>query len=348
MSSTEDFTTTFPTAFTPLAANAALKQSPADFIVNEVLSFPFSGEGEHLYLRVEKTGQNTQWLAGMLARHFAIKERDIGYAGLKDRQAITSQWFSLPASSVTERRLAGFELEGCRILGQHRHRGKLRKGAIRCNEFSVVLRNVDVDDMALQQQLEMIRQRGVPNYFDEQRFGRQRQNLFAAEQMFQQNKKMNRQRQGLIISAARSWLFNHVVAERVNQQVWDKGLSGDLFMLEGSQKYFHAEQIDAQIELRLQQADIHPSGPLYGESAAQTTDRAGRLEEMIRQQHAGWCQALAKRRVPSQRRATRVMPQNFQGVYDASQQTLKLSFSLPAGAYATNLLREIVTLNDGS
>ena len=338
------FTQTFLQAFTPAISSGVLKSRPEDFIVLEELLFPFSGDGEHAYLQIRKTNQNTQWVARCLAQHFSVKERDIGYAGMKDRFAVTTQWFSLPAKNISEQRLAEFNQDGIEIVAQQRHRGKLRKGAVKHNQFRLVLRDVDAQAEALSERIELIRRLGVPNYFDEQRFGRERQNLLEAEKMFNGKFKAKRQQQGIYLSAARSWLFNQVLAERVRQQVWDKALSGDVFLLAGTQSVFHAETIDEQIRQRLLEHDIHPTAPLWGRGELATSVDALKLEQKALQDWSVWCDKLEHAGLKQQRRATRVIADDLNYAYDDANKILTLEFKLPAGAYATNLVREIIEI----
>lgn len=335
-----DLNRVLPTAYAVLG-DGILKQSPADFVVRETLSFPFSGEGEHAYLRIEKTGQNTAWVCRILARHFGLKERDIGYAGLKDRHAVTTQWFSLPEKFVTQERLDSFGEEDIIILEHQRHSGKLRKGAVRHNEFEMVLRDVHVDAQALDHRIQEIATRGVPNYFDEQRFGRQRRNLVSAQDMFAGKFSPKRHKRGIYLSAARSWLFNLVLAERVGNQTWNQPIDGDVFSLEGSKSCFLADIVDAEIRQRVEVLDIHPSGPLWGQGELMSRGPVRQLEERVVSDWQDWCRGLEEAGLKQQRRALRVVPIALTHQYDVQQKTLWLSFALPAGAYATNLVREI-------
>jgi len=332
----------FPRAFTPAVTQGVLKQCVEDFIVIEELSFPLSGEGEHAYLRVKKISQNTQWVCSRLAKHFSVKERDIGYAGLKDRYAITTQWFSLPIKIISEASLTAFNEEGIEILEQQRHGGKLRKGAIKYNYFDITLRDVEVELDSLRQRIDLIREYGVPNYFDEQRFGRQRQNLQAVNNMFNGKFRPQRHKQRIYISAARSWLFNLILGQRVEQKNWYTGVKGDVFMLDGSKVSFSEDELDPSLRQRLIDHDIHPTAPLFGAGELASGFDALELEQNILSQWPKWCKKLQQAGLKQQRRAARVVPSDFDFDYIQNTNVLRLTFKLPAGAYATNLVREII------
>jgi TruD family tRNA pseudouridine synthase len=163
-----NFDARFPAAHGTALARATFKSKPQDFIVEETLAFPLRGQGEHLYLFIRKTNANTEWVSKQLARQLGVAQRDIGYAGQKDRHGVTSQWFSLPGKSITKEKLAALHIEGVEICDSQAHDRKLRKGAIKQNRFTIRLRDVDVESDLLQQRVELIMRQGVPNYFDEQ------------------------------------------------------------------------------------------------------------------------------------------------------------------------------------
>lgn len=325
-----------------------IKQQPEDFIVNEQLSFELTGNGEHIYLRIGKRLNNTQWVVKQLAQHFHCQARDIGYAGLKDRHAVTTQWFSLPAKSFTDTKAASFASEGIDIIEVSRSSGKLRRGAIKHNHFDLLIREVTLKNDALAQRMVLIASQGVPNYFGEQRFGRQRQNLQVVDTWFQGQRNIDRFKRSLYLSAARSWLFNLVLAERIRQGNWCLPLNGDVYMLEGSKRFFHEPLVSDEIRQRLAEGDIHASGPLWGEGELAPTDTAQLLEQHVLEQLQDWRQGLERARLKQQRRALRVIPREFSYAYDERRHELRLRFSLPAGCYATGLVREIIGTADES
>lgn len=338
------FQVEFPRAYPEPVGSGRIKCCPQDFVVDEALSFPFTGEGEHVYLKIRKTGQNTLWVVGLLCKHFAVKQRDVGYAGLKDRHGVTTQWFSLLAKSARPDKIESFSEEGIEILDVQRHSGKLRKGAIKFNRFKIMLREMNADKKEVEKRIQYILNKGVPNYFDEQRFGRQHQNLIAAQKMFSGGLCARRPKQRIYISAARSWLFNLVLAERVRGNNWSNGLEGDVFMLDGSKTFFHEGKISQHLVQRLKDRDIHPTAPLWGRGDIQTSSQAKDFELNVLVDWREWCLQMENAGMKQQRRATRVLPARLEYDYNAEQVYLAISFDLPAGSYATNLLRELVSL----
>jgi len=317
-------------------ACAVVKSRPEDFRVDEELKFSPDGSGGHALLRVEKRNANTEWVARLLARHAGVRPVDVGYAGLKDRAAVTTQWFSIDLKGRPEPVWAELGHEDIVVLEESRHRRKLRRGALCGNRFTLRLREVSGDRADLEQRLSCIATRGVPNYFGEQRFGRD--NLNQAAAMFADpGRRAGRFERGLYLSAARSWLFNQVLSNRVAGGTWDRALPGDAMVLNGSHSFFVIDEPDADIDARVTRGDIHPSGPLWGRGELPTRDKARQLEV-----YAG---------LEQQRRPLRVIPARVQWSWDEERDidkqfettdSLEISFALPAGAYATSLLREMV------
>lgn len=333
----------FPLAYGGTLAQASLKSYPQDFIVEETLSFPFTGEGEHLYLRLRKTNANTDWVGRQLARQLGVAMRDIGYAGLKDRHAVTSQWFSLPAKTITQEKLNALQIDGVELLETVLHTRKLRKGAIQLNRFTICLRDLVVEPEILRHRLAQIREQGVPNFYDEQRFGHHRGNLAAACQMFNRAIRPSRFQRGLYLSAARAWIFNQILAARITRLNWNSVVSGDVFWLEGTKRFFVPTPGDEQLTSRLAAGDIHTTGALWGEGDLISAEDVAKLEVETAEQWPALSRGLIATRLTQDRRALRVIPRDFSFDYDSAQQCLILRFSLPSGAYATALLREVVT-----
>jgi tRNA pseudouridine13 synthase len=174
-----------------------------------------SVEGEHLWIHVRKRDQNTQWVAGLLAELAGIKRNDVGFCGLKDRFAVTTQWYSLhlPGREIDIEQLQHSDFE---ILAAHRHNKKLRRGMHQGNQFKIVLRQFEVAEELVEQRLSLITEFGVPNYFAEQRFGHDGNNLREAQRLIDADQlKGNRRGTGMYLSAARSWLFNLLVEKRI-------------------------------------------------------------------------------------------------------------------------------------
>jgi tRNA pseudouridine13 synthase len=190
-----------------------------------------------------------------------------------------------------------------------------------------------------------IASQGVPNYFGEQRFGIRRQNLQEVDDWFGGKRKIDRFKRSLYLSAARSWLFNLVLAERVRQANWCEPLMGDVYVLEGSKRFFYEPQLSDEIRRRVAQGDIHPSAPLWGEGELLTTDAVKLLEETVVSEWPEWQQGLQRAGLKQQRRAIRVIPRELTYAYDETEHILRLGFALPAGCYATGLLRELIAFS---
>ncbi|MES9972558.1 MAG: tRNA pseudouridine(13) synthase TruD, partial [Candidatus Thiodiazotropha sp.] len=257
--------------------SGTIRARPEDFQVDEVLGFEADGDGEHLLVHIRKRQTNTHWLAGQLAGLAGIAPKDVSYAGMKDRHAVTTQWFSLRMAGRPEPDWGRLESDLIQVLQVHRHRRKLRRGTLQGNRFQIRIRDLTADKEALDQRLSLLQELGMPNYFGEQRFGRDYQNLALAEQLFSQNRsRMKRQLRGLVISAVRSQLFNQVLAERIRQGNWNKPMAGDYFKLDGTRSGFaHHQAEEAELTQRCRLQDIHPSGPLWGRGLPLVDGQAG-------------------------------------------------------------------------
>jgi len=326
--------------------SGVLRTHPEDFFVDEVLGFEPDGEGEHVLLQIEKRNTNTQWLADQLARFAGIPKRDVSYAGMKDRHAVTRQWFSLGLAGATEPDWDNLQIDNVRVLQHARHRRKLRRGTLQGNRFHLVLRNLQGDTASLESRLQHIVQQGVPNYFGEQRFGHQGANLQQAMAMFQGKRIKDRHKRSLYLSAARSYLFNTLLSQRVARGDWNRAIPGDVMLLAGSNSYFVPELNDATIQQRLASFDIHPSGCLWGKGDTPAQAEAAELERSLAQAHPELCRGLEQAGLKQERRALRLPVVDLQWELDAAKQLLELRFFLPAGAYATTVLRELVVTGE--
>ena len=329
---------------------ARIRCCPEDFRVDEELGFSPEGEGEHSLLHIRKRNRNTDQIARQLARYAGVRARDVSYCGLKDRAAVTTQWFSVWLPGKPDPDWSSFKDEDLQILEQARHRRKLQRGALQGNCFEIILREIQGETSIIEKCLSLIKQQGVPNYFGEQRFGRDGGNLSAAQTMFEGKRIKDRFLRGLYLSAARSFLFNEVLAKRVQDNSWNKILPGEAVMLAGSRSFFVCDEVDAEIQERLKNNDIHPSGPLWGRGESSALAEAGKLEKMARGSYPLFCEGLEKAGMKQERRASRLMVNDLRWTWlgEGKQQkevpALQLIFSLPAGAYATTVLREIATL----
>lgn len=320
-----------------------LKSVPEDFVVEEVLAFTPEGEGEHVYLEIEKRSANTAWVAGELAKRAGVAPMAVSFAGLKDRHAVTRQWFSVqvPGRELDPAVLA--DLPGVTVRTQTRHRGKLRRGAIRANRFALRLRPVDgsalPDAETLAARLAQIRLHGVPNAFGEQRFGRSGDNVERARKVFA-GLRVRRDEYGILVSAARSEVFNQVLAERLRRDCWSRPLEGEVWGLSGSHSIFGPVELDEVLLERHARHDLHLTGPLWGAGELRSAGEVRAIEQGVAEAHADLCRGLEGAGMSQERRSLRLVPEGLEGGLDA--EGLWLRFALPAGSYATVLLRELV------
>ena len=318
---------------------ARLRSTPEDFQVDELQEIQPDGVGDHSWLLVRKRGANTDWVGKELARFAGVAPVDVGYAGLKDRDAVTTQVFTLHLPGKPDPDWSAFPHEDVKVIEQHRHKRKLKRGALKGNRFRLVLREVQGDHDATECCLQAISTQGVPNYFGEQRFGLGGANVERAQAMFA-GKRVDRQVRSMLLSAARSHLFNAVLAERVRQHNWNRALPGEIWSLSGSRSWFGPEPITDVLEARLASADIHPSGPLWGRGALPSADAALALEQEAMQAFDSLKAGLEREGLEQDRRALRLVPRQVRWQW-LEQDTLQVEFELPPGSYATVVLREL-------
>ena len=325
-------------------ARGVIRSCPEDFVVEEIPRVSPAGEGSHLWLWVEKRSANTDWIARELATAFGCHQRDVGFAGMKDRHAVTRQWFSVPAGDVTGEALEQIRLEGARILDSQKHTRKLKRGTLNGNRFLLKVRDFEGDITQTGQRLEQIRANGVPNYFGPQRFGHQGRNVEQGFKLLQKHARLKRSKKSIYLSAIRSFLFNQVLAERVRKGSWNTIIDGELAMLDGTRSIFPCDVPDADIEDRCKRLDIHPTGPMPGEGGAQPQGESAELERSVIQNWPELTGVLLSQRVEASRRALRLFPAGFKWELEGSD--LELSFELPPGTYATVVLREILVYSE--
>jgi len=325
----------------PPQASAQIRQRVSDFQVKEQLSFSPAGEGQHVYLNIEKQNLNTEQVATQLAKFAGIKSVAIGYAGMKDRNAVTTQWFSVDLAGKPEPNWQNFNTENIQVIESCRHTRKLKRGAINHNHFHITLRDYTGDLSILDQRLHEINHQGVPNYFGEQRFGRNESNLAQVEKLIcGQLTKLKRHQRSLYLSAARSMLFNLVLSRRVQDKTWNRALPGEVVMLQGSHSVFKVDNIDRAILNRIDSFDIHPTGPMWGRGELATSDKVRDVEMLCMNSWQSWCEFLEQAGLNQERRALRVKVADLD--WHWLNQDVELMFNLPSGSYATSVLRELV------
>lgn len=378
-------TANLPQPSRPPIQRATYKADATDFVVNEILPLEFTDEGEHLWLHIQKSGMNTAYLAKLLSEWADIPLRDVGYSGLKDRHAVTTQWFSLriPKKQLPPTEFAPIDIgehESVVILAQHWHNKKLNRGTHRANQFIITLRDIEFtnDDentesteqslstqqtakQRVEEHLARIDETGVPNYFGPQRFGRQGNNVREALSLFarparepkpqpkkSKRKRAPREQNTMELSAARSLIFNEIVAARVRNGSWDAGLAGEVFNLDGSGSIFTSEEIDDTLRARMSSGDIHPTAVLWGTGNDKVSGSAAALENEV-VQHSPLLMQLAtgleQRDIKAQRRSLRLPIEQLSWEW-SDEQILVLSFTLTTGSFATSVLASLVQQMD--
>ena len=323
-SSVREFPLNFPLAYGAVTAHANFRVCAEDFQVVEDLGFSPVGAGEHVYLWVEKRGENTAWLAEQIARLAGVKIQDVGYAGRKDRHAVTRQWFSvyLPQrEGYKEPDWQRLNSDSVTLLAVSRHSRKLRKGEHKGNQFVIGLRQVQLSDpVAFGQKLDAVFAEGVPNYFGEQRFGHYGNNLLEAQRLLVEAKPYrDKQKRGLILSAARSYLFNQVLAGRVEAGNWRTLIPGE--------------------------PSDQPTGPLWGRGRPLAAEPLLAFEASLLSPWSDWCNGLEHVGLNQERRPLVLKPVSASYQWLAEDH-LQLCFTLETGAFATAVLRELFVLEN--
>jgi tRNA pseudouridine13 synthase len=322
-----------------------LKSSADDFEVEEVLGFEPSGEGEHLFLWVEKRGLSTNELITRIARDYGLPPANFGYSGLKDKHALTRQWLSLHLPGKAD----PFETpqgDGYQVLSQARHHKKLRPGTHKFNRFRLCLREVAELSELSRQQIERVKITGFANYFGQQRFGRKQDNV---EQALSQlgTRRLSRSRKSILLSALRSHLFNLILAERIQLGHWELPLNGDVFMLRGSHSIF-SDELNEELLQRFQQLDISNCASMFGAGRSMMSGMPLEIEQRIFADNPQITDALQKQDSRLQMRPLRVAADSLGYDYDAAEAVLEIELELPAGSYMTTVLEHFLVLKEAN
>lgn len=321
---------------------ALLRSAPDDFRVDEVLGFEPGGGGEHAWLWVRKRGANTDDVARALARLAGIRRAAVGTSGMKDRHADTGQWFSLHLPDRDDPDWSALDPAVARVEATRRHGRKLRTGSHRANRFRLRLRAVEGDPAAIEDRLRSVGDRGFPNYFGPQRFGRGGENLRRARQSLSAG--ANRRARGIQLSAARGWLFNRVLDARVRVGCWDRALPGDALMLAGTRSIFRYRGDEPDIAARIAAFDLHVTGPLWGAGAQPLGAEAIARERAWLADEAELCAALERIGMRARRRALRAVPGELE--WHWAGRDLLLGFTLGRGVFATSLVAEVLATDE--
>jgi len=336
------------------AFNGKLKTVPEDFIVTELMDVIPSGDGEHYWLDVSKVKCNTEQVAKALARFASVSARDVGYSGMKDFFAQTRQWFSVWKPKGGDPAWHEFKHEGVMIHQVVKHSRKIKRGTHRANKFEIVIRELANKTQAspcfesLESRLSLVKEYGVPNYFGEQRFGRNAENMSQVSELFsgQRNVK-SRHLRGLLLSSARSWLFNSIVSSRVKQNSWQQLYDGEPANLNATNSVFQSSGGPDDLQ-RLKSNDIHPTAPMWGEGESKVMSACYQLAQWEKdciEPFSFLQKGLENARLDYQRRSLRCIPKAMSwslSLDDKQSPCLKVSFELSKGQFATSVIRELV------
>lgn len=319
-----------------------------DFVVDELPAYEPCGDGEHTLARIEKRGLNTQDAVDRIARALGVNGRDVGYAGLKDRHARTTQWISLPR--VDPARALALDLDGVRVLSADRHRNKIRTGHLRGNRFTLRVTGIEDLDLALRHALAIeteLRYQGCPNYYGEQRFGRDGANASRGVRWLRGEAPPPRDRfqRRLQVSAVQSTLFNQVLASRVSRGELSRWVEGDLAMRHAQGRPWAITEEEAAAMYPSFEASA--SGPMFGAKMPRATGEEGRREDAVLADAAVTLDDLARAGdlAEGTRRVVRVRPEEMQ--IDRDGDAIRFAFTLPSGAYATVVMREFMKSDAG-
>ena len=323
-------------------SGGTIKASPEDFRVDEIPAYAPAGAGPHLWLHVEKRGRTTRDVVRDLARRLGVQERDVGVAGLKDRQAVTIQWLSFPLAR--DPAPASLEGEGFRVLAVSRHGKKLRTGHSRGNRFSIAVRGGDA--ALARAAADALAVRGLPNFFGAQRFGAGGTNARLGRAILKgsadpEARRASRDRflRRLAISAWQSSLFNAWLAARMEDGLLGRALAGDVMKKLDSGGIFGCTEPEVD-QPRVDRFEISPAGPMFGHALAPASGVAGEREARVLAADGLSAADLARGggEAEGTRRAARipvaVAIDPFDGGYRAS-------FDLPRGSYATVVMGEL-------
>jgi tRNA pseudouridine13 synthase len=355
-----------PRAFGAPLGSGRLRTEPEDFVVEEDLGFAPSGAGSHVLLKVRKRNANTEWVARELARAAGCRPADVGFAGLKDRRAIAVQWFTVPlpragprnaapgseasaASSPSadgaSRALADLSAacgDGFEVLEAHAHGKKLPRGALAGNRFTLRIRDLQVNDDEVADRITLIQRSGLPNYFGPQRFGRGGANL---HKITADPNSIHPRERTYVLSAARSLVFNAVLATRVADKSWSSLEHGDVANLDSRGSVFPVDAVDASLQERVTRLDVHPTGPMWGRGELLTRARIQALEEAAATELPDPCTLVIAAGMRQERRSLRLAVRDLD--WQRHGRDVVLRFWLTKGSFATTVLREILdTEND--
>ena len=319
-----------------------IKAAPDHFQVEELLPYSPCGEGEHVFVTLRRAGWNTADVARCLGDAFKLKSVDIGWGGRKDRRALTTQTFSLrlPLDLDPDRIAATLASMDFDILSVQRHRNKLKTGHVAANRFRILVTGVDVDALPRAQSIAAcLRDRGIPNYFGPQRFGRDMANLDRATHLMASRRPVRGKKDDFLVSALQSALFNYWLKERILRNDFSRILPGDVARKTDTGGLFVVDD-DAEADERFRRGAVVFTGPIYGHKMMAANDTEGGYESAVLQHFGLEPDVFTHLRAPGTRRPAVLAAGELQ--IAAVDQGLEFSFILPSGAYATTVMREFM------
>lgn len=335
-----------PRLLGPSLGSARFKSTLDDFQVEEILGFEPTGEGEHCLVWVEKTDRNTNDVAMEFARKLGIRKRLVEHCGLKDKNAVTRQWFSLHLPGMESPSAETLDGDGIRVLKTTRNLRKLRRGCHHGNRFTIRLRDCTFTRDAAAERWQAISDRGVPNYFGPQRFGRDGGNIEQARRFMSGELEIrDRTLRGILISAARSFIFNDCVARRIEFGTWDAPMDGEVFGFADNRSLVIPENLRGDEFERVRNGTLELTAPLWGTGELLSRGPVKAFEKSVAECSSEIVAGLSQFNLTQERRVIRLKPEASELSWE-NDSTLVLRFELPTGTYATTLLRELADLDE--
>ena len=333
----------WPTLLKPPEVAGSIRKQPEDFQVEEIPAYRPAGNGDHLFLLVEKRLRTTDEVIRALSRQLRLPAGQIGCAGMKDRVALTRQWLSVPAAA--RGRLDSFRHDGVTVLESGLHTNKLKTGHLKGNRFRILIADLeskDSDEIAWR--CNILREKGVPNYFGPQRFGHDGRNEIVGRDLLAGGPvRHDKRKLRLLLSAVQSGLFNDLLAQRISIGMFHQALLGDVMIKADTGGRFLCKDPRAD-QPRLDAGEIHPSGPIFGPKMQAAEGEPGEMEREVLS--ASGLSDASFARFPKltrgTRRSLRLMPGELK--VEPAEDCVRLSFTLTSGGYATSVLREMIIL----
>lgn len=321
-----------------------IKETPEDFVVEELPAYAPSGEGEHLFVRFEKRDMTTRDAVRRIAEALGVDPREAGVAGQKDKRAVTTQTASFFRASPET--ALGLELPGIRVLEARPHGHKLRPGHLAGNRFRVGVRGLSAIQLQeLEARVRAASIQGIPNAFGAQRFGARGDNAGRARRFLRGEERPPRDRRerALLFSALQARVFNRVLEARVGDGTWARALAGDLLKKHDTGGLFVCTDVQTD-DARARRGEVSATGPLPGVKARRPEGEPRALEERIEREELegvdlGRWRALGE----GTRRSLRIFASALEASPggEAEPGVCTLRFVLPKGAFATTLLEHL-------